>query len=430
MLPPHRFAPRPNGTPPQVPTVTVDVPDTPGGQPKPVTVPGRTPEEAFRFLYAAGGGLAGEGARDIYQGTVLEPVRVRYKARLQQVESEIVRRRAALGANPAEGELRALAVWAARQRANTARLYRIPQGPGWMASLEARDWDEYGVGGRTFKNLLRRNQVKRGLTGPAAYEYILGSAVVDNATVTARTASTAKLFRGGGAALGVAGLAVSAYNIYTAPPGQRVAAAEHEGVDFAGGLVASEAGVALLGVGAALLAATPPGWLIIGVGLVAGAVGSYVADRMFYPEDYKPVAGRLAAGVAVNPSHRYGANTVSVQGLSGHILLPNAQLGDTVPLTIGPQDTEGTVAQRALRAAAQAWGLDGPTQDAFVRRHANDPDLAPGARTWSNAPNASFPRDGKPVNPQDFVRMRGQAIAWPLTGPQMDDLQRQSAAGH
>ncbi len=72
--------------------ITVDVRDPQTGRVESVTVPGRTPEEAFRYLYAIGGGLAGEGTRDLYQGTVLEPVRAGYKARLQQIETEIIRR--------------------------------------------------------------------------------------------------------------------------------------------------------------------------------------------------------------------------------------------------------------------------------------------------------------------------------------------------
>ena len=423
MATPRRYAAHPSGTPPSVPMVTVDVTDERTGRTEPVTVPARTPEEAFRYLYAAGGGLTEEGVRDFYQGTVLEPVRAGYKASLQQVETEILRRRSALGANPAEGDLRALAVWGARQRANTARLWRIPQGPGQMLALEARDWGEYGVGGRTFANLLKRNQVRRGLTGPAAYEYILGSAVVDNVKISARVARSARFFRGGGAVLGLAGIGVSGYMIYAAPPGERVRVAEHEAVDFAGGLVASEVGVGLLGIGAALLVATPPGWLVLGVGLVAGIAGSYLADKTFFPHDYKPVAGRLGAGVAIDPARRYALDDLGLHGLAGQILTPTAQTGDTVRMTIGPADTEATLAQRALRTAAQSAGLDRPAQDAFVGHYAGSPDTKAGGRTWSTG-HAGFPRDGAPVDPQDFARMRGQTIDWPLTSDQLGELNR------
>lgn len=426
--PPRRYVPHPSGTPPTVPTVTVDIPNGQAGHTTPVTVPARTPEEAFRYLYATGSGLAGEGVRDLYQGTVLEPVRAGYKARLQRVEAEIIRRRSALGATPAEGELRALAAWASRQRTNTARLWRIPQGPGWAVMLEGRDWGSYGVGGRTFANILKRYEA-RGLTGPAAYQHILGRAVVDDAKTTARVAEAARFFRRGGAALGVLGLGVSAYTIATAPPEQRARVAEHEAVDFAGGLVMSEAAVGLLGVGAALLAATPPGWLIIGVGLVAGIAGSYIADRTFFPEDYRPVAGRLGAGVAIHPTRRYAMDDVATHGLANQVIAPSAPLGDAVRMVVGPEDTEPTLAQRALRRAAQGAGLERGAQDAFVRRYANSPDLAPGGRTWSTGA-AGFPRDGAPVDPQDFIRLRGRVIDWPLTPEQLDDLDRASLARH
>ena len=397
------------------------------GHTTPVTVPGRTPEEAFRLLNAIGAGLSGEGARDIYQGNILKTVRDGYKARLVRVEGEIIRRRAALGAHPAEGDLRELAVWAARQRATTARLWRIPQGPGQMTALEARDWGVYGVGGRTFKNLLKRQEVQYGLTGPAAYERILGSAVRDNVKVTADVARASKFLKRGGAALGLAGLAVSAYDIYSAPPGQRGKVAAHEGVDAVGGLIASEGAVGLLGIGAVALGlATPPGWVVLAVGLVAGIAGSYLADRAIFPEDYKPVMGRLGAGIAIEPNQRYAMDDAATHGLGGQIAVPTAQTGNTVQLTIGQTDTEATIARTALRTAAQSAGLDRAAQDAFIRRFANSPDLAPGARTWSSGD--SFPRDGAPVQPNDFVRMRGQTIDWPLTADQLSELNRQSAA--
>lgn len=182
--------------------ITVDVRDPQTGRIEAVTVPVRTPEEAFRYLYAVGGGLAGEGSRDLYLRTVLEPIRARYKAQLQQIETEIIRRQAAIGANATEGKVWALAVWAARQRANTARIWRIPQRPAQILSWEARDLVQYGPGGRTFANLLKRQELKRGPTGRPAYEYIIGSAVVDNAKATAQVARSARFLRRGGAALG------------------------------------------------------------------------------------------------------------------------------------------------------------------------------------------------------------------------------------
>lgn len=190
---------------------------------------------------------------------MLEPIRDAYKARLEVVEREILARRALLGAAPDPLELRGLAQWAARQRARTARITRLPT-PALVAVLEARDLREYEPGGRTFENLMRRKQLRQGLTGPAAYESILGSSTISNPKVNASIARAARHLRTGGAVLGVAGLAVTAVDIANTPAGQRGAVATQAGITFAGGLIGSEIAAGLVTVGAALLlGATPAG---------------------------------------------------------------------------------------------------------------------------------------------------------------------------
>ena len=216
------------------------------------------------------------------------------------------------------------------------------------------------------------------------------SATTSRSPRTSRGASKF-LKRGGVPPLGLAGLAVSAYDIYSAPPGQRGKVAAHEGVDAVGGLIASEGAVGLLGIGAVALGlATPPGWVVLAVGLVAGIAGSYLADRAIFPEDYKPVMGRLGAGIAIEPNRRYAMDDAATHGLGGQIAVPTAQTGDTVQLTIGQTDTEATIARTALaHGCHNPPGSDRAAQDAFIRRFANSPDLAPGARTWSSGD--SFP---------------------------------------
>ena len=52
-----------------------------------------------------------------------------------------------------------------------------------------------------------------------------------------------------------------------------------------------------------MLAATPPGWLIIGVGLAAGVAGSLLAEGLFCPDEAEPVA-RAALTYSIPPKSR------------------------------------------------------------------------------------------------------------------------------
>ncbi len=424
---PVRTVPRPASTPPRIPVIEVDVPDPRTGALTTVSVPGRTPEEAFRYLYNIGDGAMAQGSRDLYQGTVIEPIRNQYKATLEQVEQQIAARRTALGANATEAELRALAQWGSRQRTMTARVWRIPQGPAAGLSLEARDWQKYGRGGRTFENLMRRTEAK-GLTGPAAYEYLLKSATTSNADVTAKLARNARFLRGGGAVLGVAGLALTAYDIAQAPPEMRARVAERHAVGFAGGLVASEGAVLLLGVGAACLAATPPGWVVIAVGLVAGAIGSYVADHYFFPPEHEGVAGYLGAGVAIDPTRRYPVDHTALAGLHGRALASPAGTSSAVSVIVAPGETNASLTRRALQQAAEGAGLDRASQAAFVRQYAPANDAA-AALTWQSGDPT--PADGPSTRPRDLAALRGRPVLYSLTAEQVSDLeQRAYAAGH
>jgi hypothetical protein len=286
---------------PTISTVRVIVEDPDSRACYQLTVPGRSPNEAIDFLAAAGGGGTGQGGFDLFAGTTLEPVRNAYKARLEQLEAQIAERRIALGANPSEAALRDLAEWAVRERASTARLWRLPTGPTQAILLELRDWRQYGMGGRTFGNMMAR-QAGGGATGSAAYEALLLSANRSNPAVTAAVARGARSLRFGGGVLSVIGLAASAGTIAAAPPEQRRRVAAEAGVGFVGGAVAGEVATGILMVGAALLAASPPGWLVIGVGLAAGIAGGNIATHYFFPEDHAPVANRMSSGRVVDCS--------------------------------------------------------------------------------------------------------------------------------
>ncbi|MBL6456928.1 hypothetical protein JMJ55_16445 [Belnapia sp. T6] len=285
--------------------VTVHVEDDAAGLCYSVTVPARNEQEAIAILHEAGSGLAGEGMRNLYLGSVLEPVRHRYHQALSQAAAEIAERRAKLGPAPSEAALRELSEWAVRRRAQAARLWRIPTGPAMQVRLEVRDWRKYGFGGRTYQNLLRRQQ-GGGFTGATAYENLILSATQSNAGVDASIPRSARHLRFGGGILAGLALAYSAHEIAEAPPEQRANLAKHQAVGFAGGVVGGEAAAALAGVGLGLLVATPPGWVVITVGLVAGlvggVVGGMVAERVVFPEDAHAASQAMRSGIPLNCS--------------------------------------------------------------------------------------------------------------------------------
>lgn len=398
--------PRSVAAPPaELRVIEVDVPLVPGQPPVTIAVPANSPEEAFYLLYHIGNGTTGALAHS----TVLQVLRNQYKIKLTKVEAQILQRRVALGMKATEYELRGLAQWGARQRANTARLFRLPT-PAVGVGLEVRDWRTYGVGGRTWENLLKR-QAARGNTGSSAYEALIGSATRSNVGVNESIARGAKLLKGGGGVLAVAGLGLTAYDIYKAPQEQRGAVATRHAIGFAGGLVASEIGVGLLTIGAGLLLATPPGWVVLAVGLVAGAVGGYIADRIFYPDDYRPAADRLGAGIAIDP-RRPGAGLAPGYGRQASTVLP---VIDRVDIVVAANDTQATLSNRAYRLAAASAGLPADIQAQFARRYAS----ATGLRWVAGDPS---PRTGPGITQGDLALTAGRHIVCELNAAQRAEL--------
>lgn len=403
-------------TPPDLRVIEVDVPPAPGAPPEPVSVLADSPEEAFTILHDIGRGVAGSGARHLYYGSVIEPIRDAYKLRLERVEAEILRRRAALGANPNAYELRGLAQWAARERTRTARLWRIPT-PALMAGLEARDWQKYGVGGRTFENLVRRNAAQ-GRVGPAAWENILRSATTPNPEVSRSVARGAQFLRRGGGVLAVAGLAVSAHEIYNAPPGERGQLAARTGVGLAGGLVGTEIAVGLLAVGAGLLAATPPGWVILAVGLIGGIAGGVIADRVFFPAEVEPVARHLGDGYPVDPQRLGQLGTAGRGG--GREQATTLPLVPRVLVVIEPRDTVYALSWRGHFLAARAAGLPVSVAQQFADGWATD------NLVWTSG-DPSPSTDGT-VRPADLTASAGARVAFGLSDAHRAELIRLQGA--
>ena len=356
--------------------------------------------------------MAGSGVRNLYYGTILEPLRHSYHRQLEEIERQILSRREALGRNPTAYELRNLAQWAARQRAATARLWRIPT-PADVVALEARDWATYGPGGRTFDNLMRRKMAKPGVTEQDALRDILRTARTSNADIDARVGSFAKHLRRGGGVLAVAGLGLTAHEIIEAPEEERGEVAARAGVSMAGGLIGAEVGVALLGVGAALLAATPPGWLIIGVGLAAGVAGSLLAEGLFFPDEAEPVARALGRGYAVDPRRPTALPDWAVSGEPG-IGPTRMPVVRSVSLAMLRGETPEQFHRRALQQAAISAGLTPQGAQAFALRHSS------GTLQWVSGDPT--PGTGNQISAHDINLSAGQRVTYTLAGPERDEL--------
>ena len=79
----------------------------------------------------------------------------------------------------------------------------------------------------------------------------------------------------------VVGLGVAGYEVSHAPPGQGLQTAVREGGGMVGGAVGATGGAALgagaaVGVAAFLGLSGPPGWLVLGLGVVGGFAGGYL----------------------------------------------------------------------------------------------------------------------------------------------------------
>jgi hypothetical protein len=91
--------------------------------------------------------------------------------------------------------------------------------------------------------------------------------------------------------------------IRRAPAAQRSEIAKHEAAGFVGGFVAGEGAVGtVLAVSAAFALATPPGWILFGIGVVAGAIGGYAADRIWFHERGADAVETIRRGQPIDAS--------------------------------------------------------------------------------------------------------------------------------
>ncbi|MBU6438100.1 MAG: hypothetical protein KGQ77_11280 [Betaproteobacteria bacterium] len=260
----------------RVPMVEVELDDPAGRQCFAVRVPGRTAGEGYAFLDHVAEGLGGGGARQLLMGTTFEPLRRLYAAHDAQIAALARQRLQALGPRPNAEELMEVARWASRERAKSARLWRIPTGPDIGAVLEARDWQRYGVGGRTLPNLMARNlRANPGMTTEQSLLQVIGSAGRTNTQVDLGVLRIGRALRTGGSILFVAGLGATAFEYAHTPSVQRAEFVRREAVGYAGAAVATGLATALI------MTFALPGMVVVGVGVVAGVGGAWAAQQIY-----------------------------------------------------------------------------------------------------------------------------------------------------
>jgi hypothetical protein len=262
--------------PVNLPTVTLVIDDPELRECYALRVPGSTEAEGWQFLQSLSDGAAGAGSRQLLMGATYEPIRRLYAARDAQIAHLAHTRLQALGPSPTLGQLTDIAQSAARDRAWSARMWRLPSGPDVALLLEARDWRQYGVGGRTLPNLVRRNQLRDpSLTPEANLRRVIGSAGRTNATVDASVLRHARALRTGGTVLMVLGAGLTLREYQQTSTAERPEFIRREAAGFAGGAIA--AGLAT----AVLLTFALPGLVVVGLGLIAGVAGGWAGQRLY-----------------------------------------------------------------------------------------------------------------------------------------------------
>lgn len=240
------------------------------------SLPAETPREAADLLEAIGsGGMLGTGMRIWHTGAVMPKIRIDYERRLQGLVAEVGERRAR-GQAP-----RAIADWVVEERRQIANGSRWRTGVDTRGIFEIRDWAEYGVGGRTMRNLERR-YVVRGFSGEALSEKLIQGALHPNTGISASAIRGARYLRNGGRVLVPFGVAVTAYTVVTAPQEDLPRVIAEESGSFLGGTVGS--GVAVTACLVFGIATGGWGLLACGVvgGIAGGAAGATAANRLYY----------------------------------------------------------------------------------------------------------------------------------------------------
>lgn len=239
------------------------------------SLPASSPGEAAQFLEIVGGGGLGTGMKLSNLGVSMPQIRQEYEALLESMVAEVERRQKA--GQPA----REIARWVVEERRNIAVRMRWRSGPGTAVLFEIRDWGEYGMGGRTHRNVARR-YTNRGFTGDALDERLIRGATSPNTGISNTAIKGARYLKHGGRVMVVFSLATTAYTLLTAPEDELERVIYQE----AGGAAGGAAG-ASLAVGACLVfGIASGGWGLLACGVIGGGLGgwggSVAGEKLYY----------------------------------------------------------------------------------------------------------------------------------------------------
>lgn len=232
-----------------------------------VTVPGYNKEEGLNFLESVAAGNVGAGVKMSSFGHSIPAIRSEYKVLIERFENQLeIRKSQNLPA-------REIARWAVNERTRIAKLMRAKQGGGTQILLELRDNVEYGLGGRTYENLEKR-QLNRGVNSEKIPDALLKSATKPNSGISKAAIEGGKFLKHGGKVVVVLSISVTAYTLLTAPEDQLEKIIYEELGGVAGGALGGGAAVGLCLV----FGIATSGWGLLACGVVGGGIGGYAGS--------------------------------------------------------------------------------------------------------------------------------------------------------
>lgn len=234
------------------------------------SLPAKTVSEAHEFLETVGsGGSLGAGLRTSRLGTEMPLIRAEYERRIADLVREVERRKA-IGQSA-----RQIAEWVVNERRTIANQMRWRSGAGTRVLFEIRDWNEYGVGGRTFANVEAR-YAGRGFTSPSLEQQIIRGATHPNSGISEAALKGARYLKNGGRVVFVISIATTAYVLLTADPKDLERLVYEEAGAFAGG----SAGAGLATAACLVFGIATSGWGLLACGVVGGIGGGFAGSRL------------------------------------------------------------------------------------------------------------------------------------------------------
>lgn len=266
-------------------------------------LPAQSESEAIEFLGGIGGSSAGAGRTMRKMGINVPGIRARYKEEVETLARQIAERLE-------RGEsTEDVARWASEQRRQIVRRMRAGSGPVAQGIYEIRDWRQYGRGGRTYPNMVRRYQA-RGVPQSQIPGRILDGATRSNVGVN-QAVRGASYLRHGGTVLIVVGVAVSAARIWNASDEELPRVIGEELGGFIGGGIGAGAGVGICLV----FGIASGGWGLLACGVIGGVAGGVggsmaggaIADGVYYSDASTPASQMGEVIIEIPASQVYTA---------------------------------------------------------------------------------------------------------------------------